>query len=75
MAQSFGAWLKRQADRGDWIADLSADFTTDLSSHPLLGRPCDWSPRMLRRRMIYIGACTEALEALAAAEAEWRAAW
>ena len=72
MAQSFGTWLKRQAQRHDPIGDLAGDFIADLrrTQH---GVPSQWTPKALRHRMMFLGACTEAFEALAAAEAEWRA--
>lgn len=71
MAQTFGAWLKRQAHRDDFIGDLAQDFIRDINATGH-GYPSQWSPRSLRHRLMYLDACPGAFDALEAAVTEWK---
>lgn len=70
MAKSFGSWLKAQKHRNDLIGDLAKDFIT----------ACRWreeDPLTKTRdhvafQMACMNACSEAFEALDAAELEWK---
>lgn len=72
MAQSFGAWLKRQADRNDPVGDLAQDFLC----------ACKWrkeDPDEMTRDSIHfqmgcLGAGLDAYRALAKASKEWQSA-
>lgn len=63
-AVTFRKWLRKQRGRNDMIGDLAGDAFADR----------DWkgrTPLSLRRRILSVHHCDEAIEALDAARDEW----
>lgn len=73
MAQTFGAWLKRQADRDDPIGDLAQDFIRDIN-RTQHGWPSRWSALALKQRLMYLGVERPVWNAYRSAVAEWKEA-
>lgn len=71
MAQTFGAWLKRQAHRDDFIGDLAQDFLTACKWRD--SDPSALDEAGIRYQMACLGACTKAYTALDDAVVEWKA--
>lgn len=65
---NFAGWLLSQADRPDPVGDLARDVQQDVKDGGLTGK---FTPVRLRNRMIELNAIPEALDALAAARAEY----
>ena len=62
---SFRAWLLSQTDRDDPIGDLARDVRHDRGSRAR-------TVRGVRQRILNVGGCDAAVDALEAAAREWR---